>query len=310
MLRGSFAVKKFISMNEIIEAGISAVIRPPRVRYTVDSVPSSIAVPGEAPVPRESVRFANPRGHSVVGSLYSAGDAKKCVIYLHGNASCQLEGVFLVPVFCRAGVAVFCFDFAACGMSDGDTISVGWFERDDVAAAIDVLRSRHGIEQFALDGRGDELLRNGTRAGDRVRRRRLPVHVTVAPRPRARRQIRRPGLPVPVRRLVPQAEGPRPRPVRHQCLAPLFVIHGREDRFINPEHSRRIFDAYAGAEKVIEIVSGDHGTPRTAEVLAPAMLFIAHWLGVEIVVDQLMTQIQGANRQIACVNERMQFYRE
>jgi pimeloyl-ACP methyl ester carboxylesterase len=309
-------------MSRIIEAGISAVIRPPRVRYAVDSVPSSISVPGHPDVPRESVHFMNPRGHSIVGSLYLPHDATKCIIYLHGNASCQVEGVFLVPVFGPAGLAVFCFDFAGCGMSEGDTISLGWFERDDVAAAIAILRSQHGIEQFALWGRS---MGAATSFFAIAREPTIACAVVDSPFASLSRLVRElaGGFGVPgclsrlaawylKRKVMARAEfdisAVAPISPARQCEVPLFVIHGRDDDFISPEHSRRIFDAYAGAEKVIEIVPGDHGMPRPASVLGSAMLFLARWLGVEIVVEGLIPQIEDAERQIAGLGERMEFY--
>ena len=37
-------------------------------------------------------------------------------------------------------MSVFCFDFAGCGMSEGEYISLGWHERDDLEIVVEFLR--------------------------------------------------------------------------------------------------------------------------------------------------------------------------
>ena len=46
-----------------------------------------------------------------------------------------------------------CFDFAGCGKSGGDYISLGWWERDDVAMIVEHLRKRRRVSTIGLWGR-------------------------------------------------------------------------------------------------------------------------------------------------------------
>jgi alpha/beta superfamily hydrolase len=39
-------------------------------------------------------------------------------------------------------ISVFAFDFSGSGLSDGETISLGFYEQDDLMAVIEYLRSR------------------------------------------------------------------------------------------------------------------------------------------------------------------------
>jgi pimeloyl-ACP methyl ester carboxylesterase len=48
---------------------------------------------------------------------------------------------------------MFCFDFAGCGNSGGDFISLGWWERDDVAMIVEHLRANRRVCTIALWGR-------------------------------------------------------------------------------------------------------------------------------------------------------------
>jgi len=50
-------------------------------------------------------------------------------------------------------ITLLCFDFAGCGMSEGEYISLGWFERDDVALIVEHLRNKRRVSTIALHGR-------------------------------------------------------------------------------------------------------------------------------------------------------------
>ena len=60
-----------------------------------------------------------------------------CVIYLHGNSSGRPETLQIVDLMIPLGVSVFTFDFSGCGMSEGEYISLGWHERDDLELVIE-----------------------------------------------------------------------------------------------------------------------------------------------------------------------------
>ena len=76
-----------------------------------------------------------------------------CVIYLHGNSSSRIEGFEAMSHLILAGITVLCFDFAGCGLSEGEYISLGWHEREDLALIIDHLRKQRRASAVALWGR-------------------------------------------------------------------------------------------------------------------------------------------------------------
>jgi alpha/beta superfamily hydrolase len=49
-------------------------------------------------------------------------------------------------------ICLFSFDFAGCGLSEGEYISLGWYERDDAACVIDYLRKSNKISSIGLWG--------------------------------------------------------------------------------------------------------------------------------------------------------------
>lgn len=76
-----------------------------------------------------------------------------CVVYLHGNSSSRAESVMAAHLLLPANITVFSFDFAGSGMSEGEYISLGWYEREDVKTVTNYLRDSGTISTIALWGR-------------------------------------------------------------------------------------------------------------------------------------------------------------
>ena len=76
-----------------------------------------------------------------------------CVVYLHGNASCRAEALQVISAVLATGASLFAFDFAGCGQSEGEYISLGWHEQDDVQLALEHLRASGIVTSMALWGR-------------------------------------------------------------------------------------------------------------------------------------------------------------
>ena len=72
---------------------------------------------------------------------------------MHGNSSCRLEALETVHYLLPQNITMFCFDFAGCGISGGEYISLGWYERDDVAMIVEHLREQRRVSTIALWGR-------------------------------------------------------------------------------------------------------------------------------------------------------------
>ena len=80
-------------------------------------------------------------------------DTRPTILYLHGNGGSKME---MLPII-RADFAKnynFCgLDFCGCGQSEGDTISYGVNEVDDIEAVVKYLRQKYHIQDIHLWGR-------------------------------------------------------------------------------------------------------------------------------------------------------------
>lgn len=77
--------------------------------------------------------------------------AKGTILLSHGYAGDCTPDLVYAPVLARAGYNVLLFDYRGHGASDGNFTSLVYFERRDLLAAMDLLRSR-GIARVGLIG--------------------------------------------------------------------------------------------------------------------------------------------------------------
>jgi pimeloyl-ACP methyl ester carboxylesterase len=72
---------------------------------------------------------------------------------MHGNSSSRLEALEAVTLLLSSNITLFCFDFAGCGLSEGEYISLGWYERDDLNQIVEYLRKERRVSTIGLWGR-------------------------------------------------------------------------------------------------------------------------------------------------------------
>jgi alpha/beta superfamily hydrolase len=75
------------------------------------------------------------------------------VIYLHGNSSSRLEGLKIATELLKRGINLFVFDFAGCGLSEGEYISLGWHEKDDLRIIVDFVEKIPGVNKIGVWGK-------------------------------------------------------------------------------------------------------------------------------------------------------------
>lgn len=140
---------------------VNAIIRPPRYdHYKISDLGSKVFRLEGKYYERKDMELVNKRGMKLQCShwLPSSQSGSKttkpipCIIYLHGNSSCRLEAMDSLPTVLGAGCSLFALDCAGSGKSDGEFISLGVYEREDVQCAVDYLRSNpdlvSGVSSF------------------------------------------------------------------------------------------------------------------------------------------------------------------
>jgi len=215
-----------------------------------------------------------------------------CVIYLHGNAGCRMAAFELLSHLLQSSITVFAPDLSGSGLSEGEYVSLGHYEREDVEAVIAHLRGTGEVSTVGLWGHS----MGATTAllyGDRD----PSIAAMVLDSPFAdlmqlanelAQTAREQGLRVPgfaisataqmVRYSVRRRAGFDPSEVSpigncDKCFIPALFAHGDRDAFIKPSHSEQLLAAYAG-DKNLVLFDGDHNSARPDFFFNSAVIFL------------------------------------
>lgn len=95
--------------------------------------PRSFLLKGTVFARREDFVVKNSRDFKLECSYFEpikvAHTKHPCIIYLHGNSSSRLEGLPLLETCLPFGISFLVMDFSGCGISEGEYISMGYFEK-------------------------------------------------------------------------------------------------------------------------------------------------------------------------------------
>ena len=274
-----------LGLNAAYEDVVHSIIRPARRDYsTFELGERRFKLEGKRPVNRRDSVLKNERGHDLHCSHWEEDEThswmnvkkRPCIIYLHGNSSCRLGALELVPVILSLGASLFAFDFSGCGKSEGDYVSLGWHERDDLQCVIKHLRATNKVASIALWGRSmgaaTALLHAPREPGLSA----LILDSSFSSLYKLVKEISAartsmPGFAVDgvmsfVKGTVKEKAGfdindVEPIANLDQCQMPALFATGDEDTFIQAHHSKELHDAYAG-EKAYCTFSGDHHSTR------------------------------------------------
>nr|GMD47201.1 putative alpha/beta hydrolase [Ipomoea batatas] len=107
---------------------------------------------------RQDLELKNERGHTLrcshyVPSSFPEDSPLPCVIYCHGNSGCRADANEAAVILLSSYITVFTLDFSGSGLSDGDYVSLGWHEKNDLKVVISYLRDNPKISRIGLWGR-------------------------------------------------------------------------------------------------------------------------------------------------------------
>ena len=134
-----------------------AIIRPPKEKYNESELGEKTFYYLNKKILRTDYNILVTRGNIIKSSFFQClNDEEKIslpvVIYLHGNCSSRLEGLCLLPYLINENINLFVYDFAGCGLSDGEYISLGYHEKNDLKIIINFLEKFPHVKKIGLWG--------------------------------------------------------------------------------------------------------------------------------------------------------------
>ncbi|GAB4812973.1 hypothetical protein N2152v2_000019 [Parachlorella kessleri] len=142
---------------------VLAVCRPPRDVYSgeedlVGGKRASFRL-GKKKYYRQDVQLTNPRGLKIQASHYrpcvvtSRDGRLPCVVYCHCNSGSRRDAEEILYHVLPRSITVFALDFTGSGQSEGEYVTLGAHEVEDLGTAVQYLREEGSTSTIGLWGR-------------------------------------------------------------------------------------------------------------------------------------------------------------
>eukprot|EP00943_MAST-04B_sp_MAST-4B-sp1_P002006 g2006.t1 len=276
---------------------VSTVVRPQadngkygRAQYNINLLgPSTFTLCGTKYI-REDFEIKNKKGLTLVCSYWSIFDnnvddeeqqsnnsntkkkktsSTSCVVYLHSTIGSRVESLQALIPCLRAGCNFFSFDFSGSGMSEGEHVTWGWFENNDVVDVVKYVMGNIGCKKIVLWGRNlgaatailysskdprikglildtpyssfEETLQEGIRYAGKEGVA-VPNIVLKAAQSTIVRALRK--------RITPKfkIQNLQPRASAKKCKCPSLFVAALRDNYITPKQVEHVFKVYRGSK--------------------------------------------------------------
>jgi pimeloyl-ACP methyl ester carboxylesterase len=273
------------------------IIRPPRDDYDLSELNLDCKyLDTKEQYIREDYKIKSKRGFLMQCSFYRVNPKKRepvvrpAVIYLHGNSSCRVEGKKMAIYLLNKGIDLFVFDFPGCGKSEGEYISLGYHEKEDVKIIVDYVSGLPGVGEIGLWGRSMGAATALLYSDERIKAqcvdspfadfRELAIIL-------CKKEINIPEFIINtvlyfIKKTLKSKNDMdidelRPIDCVEKSKTPTFFIHAMKDELIPYKHTINMFEKYGGI-KFINIVEGSHNTPRPKHIIYKIVNFFDKYL--------------------------------
>ena len=275
-----------------------SIIRPPRDEYDIDQLGDNKFFHKGKTYIRHDYELINKRGQLIQCSFLEENIETResylmpVVIYLHGNSSSRIEGFRNAPELLKNGINVVIFDFAGCGLSEGEYISLGWFEKDDVKLIIDFVEKLPGVYTIGLWGRSMGAATTMFYAHCDLRIKAICMDSPFSDFKLLAKELCLKYISLPnfvltttmnfVKNTVKEKCGldiDKLKPILYanKTKTPAFFLHAVADELISLEQTLKLVENYGG-EKFINVVEGGHNSLRQKHVLEKIANFFVTYL--------------------------------
>ena len=275
-----------------------SIIRPPRDEYEDEQLGETTFQYRGKPYVRHDYELINKRGYIIKCSFLEYDIEKRetyimpVVIYLHGNSSSRIEGLRNAPELLKKGINIVMFDFSGCGQSEGEYISLGWYEKNDVRMIVDFVQKLPGVGQIGLWGRSMGAATTMFYAHSDKRIKAICMDSPFGDFKLLAKELCLKHITLPdfvltttmkfVKGTVKEKSGLdieklQPKIYASKTRTPAFFVHAVGDELISLEQTLKLYESYAG-EKCLNVVEGGHNSPRQKHVLEKIAKFFCSYL--------------------------------
>jgi pimeloyl-ACP methyl ester carboxylesterase len=279
------------------------IIRPPRDKYPLNYLgPQQFKYNSKIYI-RRDFEIISHQGFKMKSSLieplptYRPSKKMPVVIYLHGNASSRLEGLNTLNILLPHNINLFIVDLPGCGYSEGEYISLGYYESYDVGIIVDFLENLPSVSNIGIWGRSMGASTGLIYAHRDKRIKALCLDSPFANFCRLARELTKQYISLPdflingvlkiIRNTIEDKIGIdifklNPIEEAENTFQPALFIHAINDKLINVQHAMDIFNIYGGEKSLKCSEVGGHNSKRPKRLTQEIGNFFEKYLNNEI----------------------------
>jgi cephalosporin-C deacetylase-like acetyl esterase len=282
------------------ENACNLVIRPERHIYSESDLGDkvfAVDVSGHL-YKRSDYALQNERKLKIVASHFEpvvrSQERLPCVIYCHGNCGSRMVAKNVINLLLPYQITVFCFDFTGSGLSEGQYVSLGYFEHKDLSVCVQFLRDRGTTSTIGLWGRSmggvssllysaldpsiAAMVLDSPFADLRQLMEELVLNYSDSiPTFLARGAISLLSSSIQDRAGFDISEV-SPQTVAASCFVPCIIAHGVDDSLVPVKHAHQLYEAYAGDKKLMLLQSQSHNSLRPEYFDTSCTIFLINHL--------------------------------
>ena len=279
------------------------IIRPPRDKYPLNYLgPQQFKYNSKIYI-RRDFELISHQGFKMKSSLieplptYRSSKKMPVVIYLHGNASSRLEGLNTLNILLPHNINLFIVDLPGCGYSEGEYISLGYYESYDVGIIVDFLENLPSVSNIGIWGRSMGASTGLIYAHRDKRIKALCLDSPFANFCRLARELTKQYISLPdflingvlkiIRNTIEDKIGIdifklNPIEEAENTFQPALFIHAINDKLINVQHAMDIFNIYGGEKSLKCSEVGGHNSKRPKRLTQEIGNFFEKYLNNDI----------------------------
>jgi len=273
------------AINNLWDDICNLIIRPQRANYdpSISLGPRLFTLNNKIYERRDCI-VKNDRDMELQCSLYQPIDSQRvskklpCVIYCHGNCGSRVDALDAVQLLLPSNIMVFAFDFAGSGLSDGEHVTLGFYEQQDLLCVVTFLQETGMVSKIGLWGRSMGAATSLMFVG------RDPSSISALVADSAfcslelvisdlvhnfQSWIPNPAIKIATQAMRKSISQKAKFDISSNCpinfvgkiKIPGLFGHAETDNFVKKKHSETLYDKYGG-DKTLIFFEGDHNTSR------------------------------------------------
>ena len=260
-----------------------SIIRPPRDIYTLKELGPYSFKCKKKNYSRKDFNILGYNGNILKCSFFEMDEVERhelslpVIIYLHGNAGSRLDSLKYVRIILENQINLFCFDFAGCGLSEGEYISLGFHEKEDLKIIVDFVSKLPYVSSIGLWGHSMGAATAILFAANDNRIKCICADSSFSDFNILAKEMVNKKITLPnfifdtaisfIRKSIMKRNGLdiynlKPIDEVHKIKSPIMFVHGFKDNLINMQHSVKLFEKCCANKKIINCFEGGHNTKR------------------------------------------------